>query len=331
MSLRNEIRPAVFTPIMAPNAEPTTWLSWYDNIKQGARAIHLHNPDVLIFLSGQRGDQDLSKVANGEPLDPSPRSFDFDDFDGFADKLVLELHSYDNIDLPAVLGGVRPGKHDCAKLQESLYNAGFSTLTANATNRFPLVLSEFGWGQDDFNTTYATCLLDYIRQQQVSWMIWHIGGSYYTRQGRQDADDSWGLLNHDWSAFRSPEFIDEHLRPLADWTLAANNLSITTKDTLLHGSNYHSMGDSESSILSKLGQSSLILVIMFFLAATVVTLLIPQRCRPQLARWVTQARVSSQRAVTECLGRQKAVSQRAQNDSYQMEQLSLVHNQEIHD
>ncbi|KAK6070990.1 beta-1,6-galactanase [Seiridium cupressi] len=137
--------PPVFSPLLSPIAEPTTWQTWYDGIKQGAAAIHPSNPDLLIYIQGQRDGVGLSKVVNGDALDRSPEIFRFDDFPGYADKLVLEVHSYDSIDLPGILGGERPGKHDCEKLKKSLYEAGFSALSGNTTNQFPVILFELGW------------------------------------------------------------------------------------------------------------------------------------------------------------------------------------------
>ncbi|KAH8900425.1 glycoside hydrolase [Thozetella sp. PMI_491] len=221
MSLRNELRAPAFGPILSPNAEPTSWRSWYENVKMGADAVHAANPDLVIFLPGQRGGRDLGAVVRGEVLDPGRQRFDVNHFRGYADKLVLEIHSYDNIDLPAALGGTLPGKWDCVAMRDALERAGFATLTDKVPNHLPLVVSEFGWDQYvDYNTTYVKCLVDYLAAKPVGWMIWQIGGSYYIREGFQNYNDTWGLLEDDWSDWRSPRDVERYLGSLARATLS---------------------------------------------------------------------------------------------------------------
>ncbi len=226
MSLRNELRSAVFSPIFSPKSEPATWRSWYENVKKGADAVHAANPDLLVFLPGQQGGRDLGVVVKGEVLDPGRHRFNFNDFEGYADKLVLEIHSYDNIELPDILGGTPPGKHDCDMLRDALERAGFATLTAKVPNHFPLVVSEFVWDEYlDYNTSSYECLVNYLARKTVGWMMWQIGGSYYVRDGSQDYNDTWGLLQHDWSDWRSPENVENYLRPLITATLSLNRES----------------------------------------------------------------------------------------------------------
>ena len=38
--------------------------------------------------------------------------------------------------------------------------------------------------------------------------MWSIAGSYYTRQGTQDLDDTWALLNHEWTDWRDEATIE---------------------------------------------------------------------------------------------------------------------------
>lgn len=222
MSLYNELRP----PMSSDNAEELmktyNWEFWYWQMKQGANAIHENNPDVLIFLSGLTGDADLSPVADGTPLEPSEGTFNKTDFAaGFEDKVVLELHSYDIVN-PVT---------DCPSYSEELFEAGFSAMvpdsytpTATTRNRFPVMMTEWGFAQDDKtwrDGKYARCVQDFLQTQVpgAGWFIWSLGGSYYTREGKQDSDESWGLLNHEWSEWRSPSFIQKGLKPLVQNTL----------------------------------------------------------------------------------------------------------------
>ncbi|KAI1174493.1 glycoside hydrolase superfamily [Nemania sp. FL0916] len=220
LSLRNEPR----IPLSNPQLLNTSynWADWYKYMRQGADAIHSANPDVLIFLSGIDSDTDLSAVVNKDaPLTPSTAVFDRAEFNGYGDeKLVLELHVYDNI-----LGNT--GK-DCDGLREGWVEKGFKTLDENDgdTARFPLVVTEFGFPQDGSGgdeSAYASCALDYFAAQHAGWMIWSLGGSYYIREGMVDYDEGWGLLSHDWSSLRNPGFVNTFLVPAVKTSTAPIN------------------------------------------------------------------------------------------------------------
>lgn len=229
MSLYNELRPPL-GPDTSPDLIKTyNWEVWYEQMRLGAHAIHDSNPDVLIFLSGMDGDMDLGPVVDGTPLAPGgTTTFSKPGFaPGFEDKLVLELHSYDII-TPVT---------DCPSYNQGLFEAGFSaavddddntTTTTNRVveNRFPVMMTEWGFAQDEttwWNGTYARCVQDFLGDQVpgAGWFVWSLGGSYYVREGRQDADEPWGLLNHDWSGWRAPAFVEEGLMPLVKKTLDA--------------------------------------------------------------------------------------------------------------
>lgn len=186
-----------------------TWEVWYDQIQRGSSAINSANPDVLIFLSGLNGDTDLQPVVDGTALLPSNATFQRLDFAGYEDKLVLELHSYDIV-IPV---------DACPLYNDGLFENGYSALKGNAANRFPVVMTEWGFAQDAStwqHSTYATCVQNFLKNEVpgAGWMVWAIGGSYYIREGTQDSDEPWGLLNHDWSDWRSPDYIEGGLKPL---------------------------------------------------------------------------------------------------------------------
>ncbi|KAI1082482.1 glycoside hydrolase family 5 protein [Whalleya microplaca] len=214
MSLRNELRPPLSNFTFASTSY--NWENWYSNVRRGSDAIHSANGDVLIFLSGLDSDTNLTSVAEGTALTPGSATFNRDDFDGYANKLVLELHAYDNI-----LGS---GPSNCSAVQEELIGAGFSALADSAKNQFPVVLTEFGLALDTGveRDPYISCLVDYVSSQRAGWMIWQLGGSYYIRQGTPDADETWALLTHDWSTWRSPAFMNTTLAPAVTETLKVN-------------------------------------------------------------------------------------------------------------
>lgn len=216
MSLRNELRQPLSNISLFRNSY--NWEDWYSNVRQGADAINKANPNVLIFLSGLDSDTTFEPVVQGEALKPGTATFNKDDFDGYADKLVLELHSYLNIN--------GPGPNDCNEVKDGLFTRGFQALTEDAHNQSPIMLTEFGFGQDSRSTTapYAQCLMDYLVDQKTGWMIWVLSGSYYVREGKQDFDEPWGLLTHDWSDWRAPDFIENDLVPMAKDTISGLSL-----------------------------------------------------------------------------------------------------------
>lgn len=205
MSLRNEPRePADDSSL---DSSEYDWEYWYQWVKEGVSAIHQNNPAVLIFLSGLNYDTFLTPVVQGTALTPGTGTFKMSDFSSSAGKLVLELHNYENT------------VSSCSSLEGSLYEDGFQALNASdhdTANLFPVVLTEWGFLQDSttWQGVYASCLQQYLPAQKAGWMIWVISGSYYIRSGIQDYDETWGLLAHDWSEWRSPNFVNDGLIPM---------------------------------------------------------------------------------------------------------------------
>ncbi|KAJ8107951.1 hypothetical protein ONZ43_g6573 [Nemania bipapillata] len=138
MALRNELRiPLSDTQLVNSYG----WQNWYKYIQQGADAIHSANSDVLIFLSGLDSDANLTAIFQGTALTPGTGTFNRDDFQGYGDdKLVLELHVYDNL--------YGPPTSNCSVITEKWFNAGFQALNSSAVNQFPLVVTEFGFPQN---------------------------------------------------------------------------------------------------------------------------------------------------------------------------------------
>ncbi|KAI1505156.1 glycoside hydrolase superfamily [Biscogniauxia marginata] len=246
MSLRNELRIPLTDTQLASSSY--NWEDWYTHVRQGSDAIHSANSEVLIFLSGLDSDKDLSAVVQGSDLEPGSGKFSKDDFDGYANKLVLELHAYDNI--------FGAGPSDCSVVEDELYDAGFEALSDDATNQFPVVLTEFGIEQNGTaaQDPYVSCLLDYVSSQNAGWMIWQLGGSYYIREGTQDRDENWGLLSHDWSDWRAQDFVNNSLVP----TVTA---SLATDGSIPETSSDDSSDDSNSAVRSGWDAASLTLTL----------------------------------------------------------------------
>jgi endoglucanase len=50
------------------------------------------------------------------------------------------------------------------------------------------------------------CLLDWMQGNDADWAVWAIQGSYYVRDKVVDSDESWGMMNHEFSDWRNPAF-----------------------------------------------------------------------------------------------------------------------------
>lgn len=153
--------------------------------------VNQANPNILIFLSGLDYDTKMAPIATGADLG-SGKKFLLSNYK-YANKLVLELHDYEN------------GATNCGSMEGGLWDNGFIATSPSTVNNMPVVLTEFGFSQagNDYTTTYATCIKKLMPQWKTGWMVWVLSGSYYIREGTQDYEETWGLLNHNWSAWRS--------------------------------------------------------------------------------------------------------------------------------
>ncbi|KAL2126009.1 hypothetical protein VTI74DRAFT_1959 [Chaetomium olivicolor] len=157
--------------------------------------------DAVVAELGRR-EVGLAYMANhGTALTPGTRRFRREDFAGYGQgKLVLELHNYGN------------DVKSCDSLKQNLERNGFEAMRGGkeVVNVFPVVMTEFGFQMDEstWRGVYASCSAGYLPSIKAGWMIWVLAGSYYVRSGVQDYEEGWGLLTHDWSAWRSQGFVD---------------------------------------------------------------------------------------------------------------------------
>ena len=220
-ALRNELRPALNNETLFKNSY--NWQDWYKFTLQGAKALADSNPDALIYLSGLDGGTNLALVTAGTALTPGTQLFNRADFGAAGrDKLVLELHKYNFFDQP----------FNCTAARAEMLTAGFNALdnaTTPAERQFPVVMSEWGFEQNSvaWKGDYAVCLRSFLPERGAGWMIWELGGSYYLREGKQDHDESWGLLDHEWKDWRSKEHIDGGLVPMIKATMEWASRSTT--------------------------------------------------------------------------------------------------------
>lgn len=189
MSIRNELRPF-------PLLQDLTHSDWYNYVTQGALTVHNANPDVLVIIGGSQSATDLSFLKSSN-LDVSQ----------WADKHVWEFHAYS-------FTVTFPGNSDCTVANaEYGYLDGF-VLNQDQSYTAPLILSEFGVGQNggsnfglsDTDYNYLQCLVSYMESNDAEWAVWAVQGSYYIRDGTVDYNETWGLLDYGWSDWRNSNF-----------------------------------------------------------------------------------------------------------------------------
>ncbi|CAI9094204.1 OLC1v1029898C1 [Oldenlandia corymbosa var. corymbosa] len=185
MSLRNEFR-----------GRRQDQNVWYTYVEQGANLIHKKNPNVLILISGLGYDIDLSFLKK-KPLNLNLHN-----------KLVYEIHRYAFSQAQYGFWSNTSINYMCQKVaQEIEAKSGF--LRGGRQNGAPLMLTEFGIDLDQNSqpdTSFVTCLLAWLAENDLDWAIWSGHGSYYLRDGKQDADESYGMFDGTWSKVRNPGF-----------------------------------------------------------------------------------------------------------------------------
>ncbi|KAK7704204.1 hypothetical protein SLS57_010587 [Botryosphaeria dothidea] len=183
MALRNELR-------ASGSQDQDGHADWRKFVGQGLNAIHGSNADLLMVVGGPSYATDLSFLYD-DPLDRS----------AFPDKVVWEFHNYQ----------WSWSYSDCADHQTKLGQKTGFLLGENQDYTGPLWLSEFGWNLDTPSAAeidYYTCLVQYMQGNDADWAFWALQGSYYIRDGETNFEETFGLVNKDWSAWRNTTFPD---------------------------------------------------------------------------------------------------------------------------
>jgi hypothetical protein len=130
------------------------------------------------------------------------------DTSGWEGKHVWEMHAYSfTVTFPDPFESC-----DLVKSQYGLF-VGF-VLEQGKPYTGPMILSEFGVGMQggDFgglsekDDRYLNCLVDWMEGNDADWAVWAIQGSYYVRDKVVDYDETWGLMDREFSDWRNPAF-----------------------------------------------------------------------------------------------------------------------------
>lgn len=214
IGLRNEFR----QPNPKSRGLPWNWFVWQQYIVDAADAIYRANPVPLLSLMGLPwvttllDDSALTgpNVTGDQSYTASFRPGQY----AWSNKVILENHKYDS----------NPTSNaNCTRFIEEYMVRGFRALDPNDKSfkyRWPVVLGEWGYPQNGeyYKLEYPQCLTQFFQKYKPNWMYWALSGSYYsfTKHGRatvQDFDEHYGLLNHNWTGWRSQETIDKYFKP----------------------------------------------------------------------------------------------------------------------
>ncbi|KAK3296273.1 glycoside hydrolase superfamily [Chaetomium fimeti] len=194
LSLRNELRAFLLQDLNGR-------ADWYKYVKEAGDRVHAAHPDALVVVGGVQSTTDLLHLRSGDAgamLDTS----------GWAGKHVWEMHAYSfTITFPDAFNNC-----DIVKAQYGAF-VGF-VLEQDKPYTGPLILSEFGVGMEggefdglsEKDDRYLNCLVSYMQNNDADWAVWAIQGSYYVRDGKTDFDETWGLMNRNWTDWRNPGF-----------------------------------------------------------------------------------------------------------------------------
>jgi endoglucanase len=178
--LRNELR----TNSLDRVSQISDWMKY---IPQGMNIIHNAKPDALIFVSGLDYDTDFSFLDKGR------NSQEWNNVNAqIRNKIVFEGHIYSWSGYGAITA-------DCSVIMQ-----GFDKkLGWPKMNQRPLVISETGLSVNTFpdNPTdkqFFNCVKRFVVDKKLGFSVWVLDGSYYSRDGVLNNEESFGLLDTKW-------------------------------------------------------------------------------------------------------------------------------------
>lgn len=167
---------------------------WYRYMKEGENAIHKENPSILVIISGLSYDTDLSFLKQ-KPLDVTTNN-----------KIVYEAHWYSFFS-PSEQKWTSDTNALCAnQTRKFMDGTGFLIDSSSSSNVFPLLLSEFGVnqsGEHEIDNRYLSCLMALLAEYDMDWGLWALQGSYIVRQGNEDTEEVFGMLDSQWKDLRN--------------------------------------------------------------------------------------------------------------------------------
>ena len=191
-SLRNELRSS-----KSREEQISDWLRY---VPMGVDVVHASYPSALIFVSGLNYDCDWT-FLNDTQLASYDNSSWARVYQQYAQQLVFETHIYS-------WDGYGPWTSNCSDVLPALdRDVGFP----NYQQR-PHVLTEIGLTQDVYPNSeteflYFQCVSRWIAEWRLGFGVWVFGGSYYWRDGQINFLDSFGLVDGNFTTYKSTAFL----------------------------------------------------------------------------------------------------------------------------
>ncbi|XP_020550226.1 uncharacterized protein LOC105164044 [Sesamum indicum] len=185
ISMRNELR----GPLQNASV-------WHGYMESGAMRIQKANPRLLVIIPGLHYDLSFTYLKEN-PLQLN-----------FKNKLVYEIHRYAFTAGQTKMWLNNIFAETCNSVRQGIQRqAGFLSEGQNAA---PLFVSEFGVKQVGVvraENLFLRCFLGYLAEMDLDWGVWALQGSYYVKHGVHGPDETYGMLDFNWSSVRNPEFL----------------------------------------------------------------------------------------------------------------------------
>ncbi|CAL1375208.1 unnamed protein product [Linum trigynum] len=191
MGLRNELR-----------GERQSESTWRKYVTLAGNAIHVANPNVLIFAGGISYASVLSFLKK-KPLSSN-----------FGNKLVYESHWYPFTAGPEKVWTEKPLNQLCRAKIDGYVNSTAFSFTAGGSSSVPLFVGEVGIPGTEVKKSsdnFLSCFATWAAENDLDWAWWGLQGGYYFRDNRTGMDEYFGALSYFWDRPRNP-FLLNRLR-----------------------------------------------------------------------------------------------------------------------
>ena len=164
---------------------------WYHYMPMGIRALHAAHPTALIFVSSPGYDTSFA-FFNTMPIPTNWTELTKQ----VISRLVYEAHAYS-------FSGYGNYTQDCKQVYIA-YNNNWGFLKNNKNYHFPLILTEIGinieiYPNYEIDYLFFHCIINYIKENNLGYGLWWIGGTEMFRDTQYNYLDNYGLLNKNWS------------------------------------------------------------------------------------------------------------------------------------
>ncbi|CAI0414721.1 unnamed protein product [Linum tenue] len=192
----------VYKPQVQNHGERQSEATWRKYVTLAGNAIHVANPNVLIFAGGISYASVLSFLKK-KPLSTT-----------FGNKLVYESHWYPFTAGPEKVWTEKPLNQLCRAKIDGYVNTTAFSFTAGGSAAVPLFVGEVGIPGAEVKKSsdnFLSCFATWAAENDLDWAWWGLQGGYYFRDNRTGMDEYFGALSYFWDRPRNP-FLLNRLR-----------------------------------------------------------------------------------------------------------------------